>query len=294
VQPGLYATCAVCRKPILPGQVCVSICRNVEHIEPNHTVSVSDSVVLSTLCATCGDRFPEGAIRIGCGDLPGGTKGGAGEPDGRTWFSQRVTATGGGRELLDFDTRLEVIQPDYQCWQAVRIGMAREEVMALLGPPQRDSPIGPPETYSTYGHLLFPLMPHPHTYSFIVGFDDQDRVFTKSDPFGGILSLDGTPSKPKIIGPPEGAVFRHYPRVVDMRWQPVSGVYPIRYEVELGTALEMTAPFTDRVIESELPLPYYVVEAPGDQPARFRVRGRNARGVGEWSDFRYFDFSPRP
>jgi hypothetical protein len=92
--------------------------------------------------------------------------------------------------FLDLETPIEAVQPDYAKWQAVRIGMTRHEVTSLLGSPQADSDTGPKDTYSTYGHLQFPLMPHPRLYIFLLGFDEQDRVFTKTDPFGGIFSAD--------------------------------------------------------------------------------------------------------
>ncbi|MCI0638549.1 MAG: outer membrane protein assembly factor BamE [Gemmataceae bacterium] len=197
--------------------------------------------------------------------------------------------------FLDMETPLEALQPDYRRWQAVQIGMTREEVSALLGPPQPDSSHGPKETYSTYGHLQFPLMPHPRAYVFILGFDEKGCVFTKSDPFGGVFSTDGRPSKPKIFTPPEGAIFSHFPRIVDMRWYPASGKYPIVYEIEVGHGLEMDGPFSSQVIETECPIPYYVASCfGGDQPGRFRVRGRNKIGIGEWSEYRHFDFTPRP
>jgi hypothetical protein len=197
-----------------------------------------------------------------------------------------------------YEAECRALQPDYARWQAVAIGMTRDEVIELLGQPLSDEYTFPRpsrrDPYYCYGYLELPMMPHVRTYRFSVGFDDRGRVFTKIDPFGGVFSPDGVPSKPKIFTPPEGARFGHYPRVVDMRWYPVSGHYPIRYEVEMGCALEMAGPFNDRILESELPFPYYVATFVADMPGRFRVRGRNARGLGEWSEYGYFDFSPNP
>jgi hypothetical protein len=188
-------------------------------------------------------------------------------------------------------------QPDYGQWQKVAVGMLRREVVALLGRPLRDPYHAPQprkdDAYYYYGYLQLPMMPHARTYTFHVGFDDQGRVFTKADPFGGVFSLDGTPSQPKIFTPSNGAVFSHYPRIVDMRWYPASGRYPMRYEVELGHGRPNTGqPYRDHVIESELEFPYFVATFCGSQPGRFRVRGRNALGTGTWSDYRYFDFTP--
>jgi hypothetical protein len=189
---------------------------------------------------------------------------------------------------------LRAVQPDYEQWQAVQIGMTRTEVISLLGRPRCEQFHFPTETYSTYGYLQLPLLPNPRAYSFVIGFDEHRRVFTKSDPFGGVFSPDGRPSKPKIFTPPVGAIFSHYPRLVDMRWFPASGRYPMRYEVEIGWSTRTNDPFTDRVIESKLAFPYYVALFGGDQPGRFRIRGKNALAVGEWSEYRYFDFTPQP
>jgi hypothetical protein len=192
-----------------------------------------------------------------------------------------------------FDVTLRAVQPDYARWQAVQIGMTRAEVAALLWGPRCENLHNPTQTYSTYGYLQLPLLPLSRTYSFVLGFDEHGRVFTKTDPFGGVFSVDGLPSQPRIIIPPARAVFSHYPRLVDMRWFPASGKYPMRYDVEIGWSLEMDGPFTDQVIESELAFPYYVARFGGDQPGRFRVRGQNALGVGVWSEYRYFDFTPQ-
>jgi hypothetical protein len=175
--------------------------------------------------------------------------------------------------------------------------MTRKEVMELLGRPMADPYTAPrprvDDPYYFYGYLELPMMPRIRTYRFCVGFDDTGRVFTKADPFDGEFSPDGIPSKPKIFTPPSGAFFEHYPRIIDMRWYPVSGKYPVKYEIEIGHASEMIGPFHDRIVESELPFPYFVAQFGGSQPGRFRVRGRNALGTGEWSEYRYFDFTPQ-
>jgi hypothetical protein len=204
-----------------------------------------------------------------------------------------------GRYLFpDYDVPCRTVQPDYVQWQAVSIGMTRNQVIALLGRPLRDPYSAPnprkQDAYYYYGYLQLPMMPHVRTYRFYVGFDDLGQVFTKADPFGGIFSPDGIPSQPMIFTPQEGAIFFHYPWVVDMRWNPVSGKYPIHYEVEIGESLSMAGPFSTRIIDDELPFPYLVMNHRGPQPGRFRVRGWNKLGVGEWSEYRHFDFDPPP
>jgi hypothetical protein len=118
----------------------------------------------------------------------------------------------------------------------------------------------------------------------------------KSDPFGGVFSEDGRPSKPRIINPIPNASYSHYPPVLDFRWQPCSGIYPIVYEVEMALgwyedALEHIEwgkphPISTRPSKG----PHLATTFPGAQPGRFRVRGLNTTGEGEWSEFRQFEF----
>ncbi len=195
-----------------------------------------------------------------------------------------------------YNAAYRVHQPDYERWKSVEIGMARSEVVGLLGRPLRDPYVSPQPTYSVYGYLQMPMMPHVRTYRFFVRYDEDGRVAEKGDPFGGVFSIDGKPSKPQVLSPSPGTVFRHFPRILDIRWHPASGEYPIWYEIEMGSGPPFTAEkgeFHDKIIEPECPFPYYVSQFSGDQPGRFRVRGVNARGKGAWSDYRYFDFTPQ-
>ncbi len=113
-----------------------------------------------------------------------------------------------------------------QAWAAVRVGMTRDEVVSLLGPPHHERYRGgkprPDASLYSYGYLQLPYVHHPRTYSFMIGFDDEGCVNYKEDPFGGRFSIDGSPTVPKIITPLEQSVFNHYPRVVDLRWYPSS------------------------------------------------------------------------
>ena len=61
-------------------------------------------------------------------------------------------------------TEPEFVQPDYRKWEAVQIGMAREEVVALLGPPLEDPYLVDP--FCSYGHLQMPMLPQRRTYRF--------------------------------------------------------------------------------------------------------------------------------
>jgi hypothetical protein len=184
-------------------------------------------------------------------------------------------------------------QPDYKQWRKVAFGMSRQEVVALLGRPLRDRYMASGDDYWSFGYLELPMTPHVRTYYFLIGFDDNGRVWYKEDPFGGVFSSDGLPSKPLIFTPAQDARFTHHPRLVDMRWQPVSGVYPMHYEVEVGFAAKHPDgkwDYSATVFEENLPFPYYVHDHGGDNPGRFRIRGVNKLGKGPWSDYRRFQF----
>ncbi len=189
------------------------------------------------------------------------------------------------------------IQPDYSKWQAVQIGMARTEVIELLGPPHDDlyrssAKARHDDPYFYYGFLQMPMLPHPRTYSFLIGFDNQGKVFTKGDPFNGKFSKDGTPTIPELIIPLNYSVFSHYPRILDIRWFPSSGVYPIEYSVRI----ELSSPdepeeFWEMETEHDLPIPFYMTEFCSSSTGRFRVKAKNTVGESDWSDYRYFDFT---
>lgn len=188
----------------------------------------------------------------------------------------------------------EIVQPDYQKWQAVQVGMTREEVVALLGPPREDNYRGPTRPDSPqwqYGYLQLPMLPHPRTYVFDVCFDD-DRVWHKSDPFHGRFSSDGRPTVPEIMTPHDRTVFSHYPRIIDMRWYPSSGVYPMTYAVEIGHGSPRDEDrYYDQLRDSDLPAPFLTTSFVGAQPGRFRVQAKNELGESDWSEYRYFEFT---
>lgn len=190
----------------------------------------------------------------------------------------------------------EFVQPDYQQWAAVKVGMTRDEVVEILGPPHADRFRGGKPSrnspYYSYGHLQIPMVPHPRTYSFLVGFDNDGLVFTKEDPFDGRLSLDGVPTVPVLITPLNHCVFDHYPRILDIRWYPVSGQYPMWYSVSIGFSGPTGDSWnTDEVIDSELEVPFYMTSFRGAQPGRVRVKAINEVGQSDWSEYRYFRFT---
>jgi hypothetical protein len=173
---------------------------------------------------------------------------------------------------------------------AVKVGMTRAEVVKLLGEPPRDRILMAPP-YVKYGWLQFRSVPNARGYSFCIGFDSNDKVFLKSDPFNGRFALDGNPSKPELIIPKSGARFQHFPRILDVRWNPCSGVYPMKYTIEIGLCVPRTSEFHSYLHHKEIDEPYAALELPGSQPARVRVRAKNEIATGEWSDYRLFDFS---
>lgn len=190
-------------------------------------------------------------------------------------------------------TEPEFVQPDYRRWEAVQIGMPQEEVVALLGPPLKDPYRA--DANCAYGHLQMPMLPRKRTYVFLIGYDEKGKVFKKVDPFMGKLSLDGTPSKPEIIIPISGSVFSHYPRVLDCRWYPSSGEYPITYSFESSSAspLEPDIFYNPVELDTQIPIPFIMFNFVGSCPGRIRVKARNRLGESEWSNYCYFDFSVR-
>ncbi len=173
--------------------------------------------------------------------------------------------------------------------------MTRRQVVEILGEPRinflgRGRP-RKTDPYWSYGYLQMPMVPHEYTYRFSILFDECDRVRLKIDPFNGKFSADGKPTVPEIITPLENSIFSHFPRILDLRWTPSSGVYPIAYTVEIGEGSVMgNEPFHDMILEQNLGCPFYIATIRGAQPGRFRVQARNELGESDWSEFRNFTF----
>jgi hypothetical protein len=111
------------------------------------------------------------------------------------------------------------------------------------------------------------------------------------DPFNGRFSVDGSPTVPEIIIPADETVFSHYPRIVDCRWFPSSGVYPITYTFELGVKEDRGDRYLDEALDSDLPIPFFMTHFSGAQRGRFRVRARNRIGQSDWSVYHHFKFT---
>ena len=187
-------------------------------------------------------------------------------------------------------TIARAVQPDYVKWNSLLAGMHRSEVEALLGLPIKLNSIGS-RTNSVYGYITYPSLPFKWSMAFCVVFDHSDHVQWKCDPFGGVFPTDGKPTKPVIVSPQNSSFHAHFPRILDVRWTPSAGMYPIIYDLELGSSPPGDLHhFRDQISIQEYGQPYALLEFPGSQPGRVRVRGRNALGEGPWSDFHVFRF----
>jgi hypothetical protein len=192
-------------------------------------------------------------------------------------------------------TIAKAVQPNYRKWEAVKVGMSRSEVTAVLGDELTGREQQPHQlrdvNYARYGFISYPALPHKWAMLFVLGFNQEGRVWLKQDPFGGSpLSRTGKPSKPQIIAPQSASTFAHYPRLLDLRWIPSSGVYPLVYELEEGWGNPGSDRFRAAIDPRQHGQPFAMLSFAGAQPGRVRVRGRNAKGVGPWSDYVEFTF----
>ena len=187
----------------------------------------------------------------------------------------------------------EYTQPDPKSWKKIQPGMSYSEVVEILGEPIKDPfyphPEKVPNSHFLFGWLGLLYVPHPRTYRFVVTFDREGKVWRTEDPFGGESSEDGIPLKPQIVAPQEEQVFSHYPRIMDFRWRPPAGEYPMKFELELGH--EFRGHFTDQVIRDDLESVYFCHSFSGATTGRVRVRAKNQKGTSEWSDYRTFRFT---
>ena len=131
-----------------------------------------------------------------------------------------------------------VAQPDLVKWRQLKVGMTEAAVTALLGQPYQKDPRPAPDTDPKmihvyvwrYGEISFKSFTTQGSFEFVVKFH-EGLVEEISDPWNGKFSTDGIPTVPELMLPKAGQTLDHYPRFMDFRWQPSSGVYPIEYEV---------------------------------------------------------------
>lgn len=144
---------------------------------------------------------------------------------------------------------------------------------------------------------------------FTVSFENR-QVFDFSDPFGGgqsilghkieaRLSSDGRPTIPRLLTPYDNAEFTHSPPILDFRWLPSCGEYPLEYVVELTTSdaeideASNTATLVwldDRPLSRQVTSPHLALNAPGGGRYRWRVKAKNRLGESDWSEYREFEF----
>lgn len=167
------------------------------------------------------------------------------------------------------------IQPDLGKWLTVTNGMSKDHVRCVLGDPipfdGADLELARIANPWFYGWVA-------QGYKFAVWFRD-DRVDGKEDPFHGRFSTNGVPTTPVLIYPHAATVFTHFPRAVDFRWHPVSGEYPVEYQLDAGAGSTFTFE------------PCGTAWMPGMGAHRWRVRAINRLGVSPWSEWRKFDFT---
>ncbi len=126
-------------------------------------------------------------------------------------------------------------------------------------------------------------------YKYRIWIDPNGVVLIAERPFGDSVSLTGIPTIPTIIWPCSRDVFAHYPRLIDVRWHPSHGVYPISYELELQHEDRHGAFFTNAPYTGVRSL-VHTINFPGCQRGRIRVRACNDLGKSEWSEVVEIEF----
>ncbi|MFZ1937224.1 MAG: hypothetical protein WCB27_03660 [Thermoguttaceae bacterium] len=191
--------------------------------------------------------------------------------------------------------------PTPRQWLKVVPGMAEAEVVAILGTPAEAEQAFEDSSENSfrlnrweYGKLPIddPLVPCDYRFDL---YFHKGRVYSKEQPFDtGDASVYRfpKPSVPKLIYPSEDQLFRHYPRVVDFRWQPSVGAYPMSYCVAFLSEDDGTIKNSSYspLGEAEVDVPYYCTELPGKGRYQWRVKARNQNGESEWTKSVSFAF----
>ncbi len=73
---------------------------------------------------------------------------------------------------------------DPEAWKRLRVGMAQDQVVGLLGePPHKGTKLGGDhQEYWEYGHVSSFFAPLPDNYGHVVYFDKQRRVSSTEEP----------------------------------------------------------------------------------------------------------------
>jgi len=178
-------------------------------------------------------------------------------------------------------------QPDYYKWKSIKPGMLKEQIRQLIGKP--DLIEGDEKSLHVWRKaVLVPVSDViPVPYSFELHFSGN-KLVSKSDPFNGRFSIQTRPTSPLLITPLDGQVFKHYPRIMDFRWYPVSGEYPMSYIVEVGIKNMYS---NEWLAHQRLTcIPYLNIDFAATNRGRWRVRAVNKHGMSDWSAYRYFEF----
>lgn len=188
-------------------------------------------------------------------------------------------------------------QLDQQLWRQIKRGMSEEEVVALLGQPKEKTEGFDRTSDVLYSWSFAPLVPASVAFPKPLGLTlrlHKGKVRSIEDPFNGAVSADGKPTRPMPLAPADLPVYSHYPRVIDLRWYPAAGKYPMRYEIEITARGRnaMTGEDKDwgRPTLYTSDVPYLAHLFVGAQQGRWRVRAVNALGTSEWSDYCVFEF----
>ena len=145
-----------------------------------------------------------------------------------------------GLALFSQELPMHTFQPDYHKWKKVKIGDSAQTVIKLLGNPRiklpkNNSIKNRSKQIYIYGCVVPKTLATPPMFFSI--HLEGGMVCRIDTPFGGIpLSEDGKPTTPLLISPANGYTAQ-YPGVIDFRWFPSSGKYPVRYLLQVDTPI---------------------------------------------------------
>jgi hypothetical protein len=190
--------------------------------------------------------------------------------------------------------------PDAHLWAKLIPGMSESEVLKILGEPlekelpQEDQNENHRRLYRwSYGRLPIndPRIPGDYQYAL---FFHRSRLDFKDQPFDAndvTVFHSPKPSIPWIIYPNNSMQFRHYPRIIDCRWQPSIGEYPMAYQIEIAGIREYDdGNEYNLYVEARVDLPYFCAMMPGKQNYQWRVKAVNEYGESEWTLYTKFNF----
>ncbi|MCY3019004.1 MAG: hypothetical protein NTW87_08250 [Planctomycetota bacterium] len=179
---------------------------------------------------------------------------------------------------------LKCVIPSLDKWQTIAKGTSEEEVRKILGAPLEEWNANGVR-FLTYGRIRFSSDSLPDAYEFTITITDG-IVRNVYDPHLGHLSKDGLPTIPSLIAPNNKSQFDYYPRLLDLRWVPSSGEYPIEYSIEVEYSNGGQEYRLEKTYSSDIP--YLAISFVAKGFGRWRVRSKNRLGNSDWSDWSYF------